>query len=147
MEVATKVDKQTLIDGLNKDLSFEYQAVIMYNSYHAMASGIHRPILTGFFQSEITEELTHAQFLANKITALGGTPTTEAEPVELFTDSREMLEAIRKAETETIKRYVERRKQAEEYGDYGLAADLDEIISDETEHKEETEKLLKDLRA
>lgn len=147
MEVAAKVDKQTLIDGLNRDLSFEYQAVIMYNSYSAMASGIHRPILTGFFESEIAEELTHAQFLANKITALGGTPTTEPEPVELFTDSRQMLEAIRKAETETIKRYVERRKQAEEYGDYGLAADLDEIISDETEHKEETEKLLKDLTA
>ena len=147
MEVPTKIDKQTLIDGLNKDLSYEYQAVIMYNSYSAMASGIHRPILTGFFESEIAEELMHAQFLANKITALGGTPTTEPESVELFTDSREMLEAIRKAETETIKRYVERRKQAEEYGDYGLAADLDEIISDETEHKEETEKLLKDLRA
>lgn len=147
MEVATKVDKQTLIDGLNEDLSFEYQAVIMYNSYSAMASGIHRPILTGFFEGEITEELTHAQFLANKITALGGTPTTEPAPVELFTDSRQMLEAIRKAETETIKRYVERRKQAEEFGDYGLAADLDEIISDETEHKEETEKLLKDLRS
>lgn len=145
MEVKTKVDKQTLVDGLNEDLAFEYQAVIMYNSYSAMASGIHRPILTGVFESEISEELQHAQFLANKITALGGRPTTEPAPVELFTDSRDMLEAVLKGETETIKRYVQRRKQAEEYGDYGLAADLDEIISDETEHKEETEKLLKDL--
>jgi len=44
---------------------------------------------------------------------------------------------------ETIARYVERMKQAEAYGDYGLANDLQEIISEETRHKEETEKLLK----
>jgi bacterioferritin len=50
-----------------------------------------------------------------------------------------------KAEAETIERYVKRRKQAEAYGDYGLAADLDTIISDETKHMEETEKLLRGL--
>lgn len=145
METETKVDKQTLIDGLNEDLANEYQAVIMYNTYSAMASGIHRPILTGVFQGEIGEELAHARFLADKITALGGRPTTEPAPVELFTDARQMLEQVLKAESETIKRYVERRKQAEEFGDYGLAAELDNIISDETSHKEETEKLLRDL--
>ncbi len=145
MQVETKVDRDTLVEGLNEDLSYEYQAVIMYNSFTAMASGIHRPILTGFFETEILEELRHAQFLANKITALGGTPTTTPAPVELYTGARDMLEAVLKAETETIERYVQRRKQAEEFGDYGLAADLDEIISDETEHKEETAKLLKDL--
>lgn len=139
------MDKQTLIDGLNEDLAHEYQAVLMYNTYAAMASGIHRPILKNFFESEITDELRHAAFLANKITALGGTPTTEPAPLDIVTDSRSMLEQVRKAEADTIKRYVQRRKQAEEFGDFGLANDVDEIISDETEHKEETEKLLRDL--
>ena len=58
-----------------------------------------------------------------------------------------MLRQVYKAEAETIDRYVQRRRQAEAFGDYGLAADLDEIISDETEHKEETEKLLRDFAA
>lgn len=141
----TNVDKQELIDGLNTDLAHEYQAVLMYNTYAAMASGIHRPILKTFFESEIADELQHAAFLANKITALGGRPTTAAAPLDVVDDSRGMLEQVQKAEADTIKRYVERRRQAEAYEDYGLAADLDEIISDETEHKEETEKLLRNL--
>jgi len=134
--------KEELVRGLNQDLSNEYQAVIMYTSYAAMASGIHRPLLKAFFEEEIPDELRHAQFLSNKITALGGQPTTVPVAFELAQDSHEMLKQVLKAETDTIKRYVERRKQAEDFGDYGLATDLDDIISDETKHREETEKLL-----
>ncbi len=138
-------DKQTLIDGLNDDLAHEYQAIVMYNSFAAMVSGIHRPMLKGFFEAEIPEELQHAQFLADKITALGGTPTTQPAALDLPSSADEMLRMVLDAETETIRRYVERRKQAEAFEDYGLAADLDGIISDETKHKEETEKLLRNL--
>ena len=140
-------DRQALIDGLNDDLAHEYQAVLMYTSYAALVSGIHRPMLKGFFEAEIPEELAHAQFLANKITALGGMPTTEPAPLDLEREATAMLRQVLAAETETIERYVERRKQAEAFGDYGLAAELDAIISDETRHKEETDKLLRDLGA
>lgn len=140
-------DKQTLIDGLNDDLAHEYQAILMYNSYAALVSGIHRPMLKGFLEAELPEEMAHAQFLANKITALGGTPTTKPTPLNLERQPEDMLAQVLEAETETIKRYVERRKQAEAFEDYGLAAELDTIISDETRHKEETEKLLRDLGA
>ena len=143
--MADQIDKQTLIDGLNEDLAHEYEAVIMYNSYAAMVSGIHRRTLKEFFEIELPDELQHAQFLANKITALGGTPTTTPAELELPEGAHAMLEQVLKAETETIERYVTRRRQAEAYGDYGLAADLDGIISDETTHKEETDKLLRDL--
>lgn len=139
------VTKEELVEGLNEDLGHEYQAIVMYNSYAAMATGIHRPLLKTFFQAEIPEEMLHAQFLADKITALGGTPTTRPIELRLVDDTKRMLEQVLEAETETIQRYVTRRKQAEAYGDYGLAADLDGIISDETKHKEETEKLLRDM--
>ena len=138
-------DKEALIDGLNTDLAHEYQAILMYNSYAALVSGIHRPMLKGFFEVELPEELAHAQFLANKITALGGMPTTVPTPLDLARKPEEMLHQVLEAESETIKRYVERRKQAEAFEDYGLAAELDTIISDETRHKEETEKLLRDI--
>jgi bacterioferritin len=139
-------DRQALLDGLNTDLSHEYQAILMYNSYASMVYGMHRPTLKQFFEGELPEELTHAQLLADKITALGGTPTTEPAPLELATEPKAMLEQVLQAETETIERYVERRRQAEEASEYGLATELDDIIRDETEHKEETEKLLRDLR-
>lgn len=135
-----------LVDGLNTDLAHEYQAILMYNSYAAMVYGMHRPTLKQFFETELPEELTHAQLLADKITALGGTPTTEPAPLDLVTEPKAMLKQVLEAETETIDRYVERRRQAEEANAYGLVTDLDDIIRDETEHKEETEKLLRDLR-
>jgi hypothetical protein len=34
----------------------------------------------------------------------------------------------------TIARYVERRRQAEEAGEPGLAVDLDDVIADESKH-------------
>ena len=139
------MDKQALIDKLNEDLGYEYQAVLMYNTYAAMASGIHRPILRDFFQEEVPDELAHAQFLANKITSLGGTPTTKPVDFELAQDSRAMLEQIVEAEGDAIERYGERHEEAEAFGDRGLAAELDDIIRDETNHKEETEKLLRDI--
>jgi bacterioferritin len=142
---ASSLSKQSLIDGLNTDLAHEYQAILMYNSYAAMVYGMHRPTLKQFFEGELPEELAHAQLLADKITALGGTPTTEPAPLTLATEPTAMLHQVLKAESETIDRYVERRRQAEEAGEYGLATDLDDIIRDETEHKEETEKLLRDI--
>lgn len=140
-----KPSKEDLVKGLNEDLAHEYQAVIMYTTYAAMATGIHRPTLKTFFEAEIVEELKHAQFLAEKVTALGGTPTTQPASVEYNSSTHDMLKAVRNAEVETINRYVERRQQAEAYGDFGLAVDLDDIISDETRHKEESDKLLKGM--
>jgi bacterioferritin len=137
------MDKETLIRGLNLDLSHEYQAVIMYTTYGSRVSGIHRRELRAFFEAEIPDELQHAQFLADKIAALDGQPITKPQDVHQTDDPKKMLENVLKAESETITRYVERRKQAEEYGDYGLVNELEDIISDETNHKEETEKILR----
>lgn len=135
--------KEDLIKGLNINLAHEYQAIVMYNTYAAIVSGIHRRELKAFFESELPEELMHAQFLANKVAALGGQPITEPAEVPVTANPREMLENVLKAEMETIALYIERRGQAEAYGDFGLVNDLEDIISDETEHKEETEKLLR----
>ena len=137
------VDKATLIEGLNEDLAHEYQAIIMYNTYAAAVAGVHRNELKSFFLDEVVDELEHAQFLAAKITALGGTPVTTAAPVEYTTEARQMVENAARAEAETIKRYGQRMKQAAAFGDYGLEAKLGDLIADETEHKEEAEMLLR----
>jgi bacterioferritin len=134
-----------LIEGLNADLAGEYQAVIMYNTYAASVFGIHRKELEGFFRSEVPDEIKHAEFLANKVAALGGTPATVPNTVSVpeNKDVRGMIEAVRDAEAETIQRYAQRREQAEAVGDIGLMNDLEDIISDETRHKEEAEKMLR----
>ena len=133
---------QELIDGLNEDLRGEFQAVIMYRLYASMVQGPYRPELRAFFSNEIPDELMHAQILADKIAALGGTPAATAAPVRVVTDAKEMLRTALQAEIETLERYVERRSQAEAVGEHGLAARFDDIISDETNHRDELQQML-----
>jgi bacterioferritin len=133
---------QELIDGLNEDLRGEFQAVIMYRLYASMVQGPYRQELRTFFANEIPEELAHAQILADKISALGGVPAAEAAPVPVVQDAREMLAAALEAEQSTIERYVKRRGQAERAGEHGLAAQFDDIIADETNHRDELRQML-----
>lgn len=137
--------KDQIISGLNEDLAGEYQAIVMYITYAAKVTGPHRESMKEFFNSEIAGELTHAQLLANKIAALGGTPATRPKEVALADDLKSMLQNVAQAESDTIKRYKTRMEQAEEFGDFGLSNDLQTIISDETKHKEEAEMLLRGL--
>ena len=137
----TKVPKE-LIDGLNEDLRGEFQAVIMYRLYASMVQGPYRQELRTFFANEIPEELAHAQLLADKISAMGGTPAATAAPVTVVADAKGMLEAALEAEVETLARYVKRRKQAEDAGEHGLAAEFDDVIADETRHRDELRQML-----
>jgi bacterioferritin len=137
--------KKQLIDGLNQDLAGELGAVIQYATYAAVASGFERPQLVTFFQQEIADELLHAQFLADKIAALGGTPTTKPDAVTIPETNGELLEEVLAAETRAIAGYTDRISQADAVGDIGLKVQLEDIIRDETSHREETLKLLAKL--
>jgi bacterioferritin len=137
------MDKQALIDALNRDLAGELQAIIQYLTYSSRVTGPWRPQLVQFMQTEIQDELLHAQFLADKIAALGGEPTTTPRPVPPAATPRDMLKAILEAELQAGREYAERAKQAEEFGDKGLAVQLENMVLDETGHAEETAKLLK----
>jgi bacterioferritin len=95
-----------------------------------------------FFQTEVADDQQHAQFLAHKLAALGGEPAVTPKPMVVTHDAREMLEQVRQAETATIANYRERLEQAEAAGDIGLKVRLEEIVADETNHKEEVEKIL-----
>ena len=138
------MDKQTLIDHLNEDLASELSAIIQYITYAAKATGPYRPQLSEFFLAEVTDEQEHAQYLANKIVALGGEPITEPNPIKPAANNREMLEAVLEAENRAIGNYTERAKQAEAYGDKGLMVQLEDMVRDETGHSEETARMLRD---
>lgn len=138
------MDKQTLIKNLNEDLAGELGAIIQYLTYAAKANGPYRPQLVQFFGAEVTDEQMHAQFLANKIVALGGEPTTTPRPVPAASTNREMLEAVLAAERQATADYTQRAQEAEAYGDKGLVVQLEDMIRDESGHSEETERILSD---
>lgn len=138
------MDKNTLIKNLNDDLSSELAAIIQYIVYAAKVTGPYRPQLVDFFLQEVPDEQGHAQFLANKIAALGGTPTTVPQPVAEASSNKALLEAVLKAERAAVQGYKERAKQAEDFGDKGLSVQLEDMVRDETGHAEEVERILRD---
>jgi bacterioferritin len=138
------VDKKKLIKKLNEDLAGEFGAIIQYITYAAKATGPYRPQLSQFFLAEVADEQAHAQFLANKIVALGGEPTTTPRPVEETSTNREMLQAVLKAERRAQADYTQRAKDAEAFKDKGLAVQREDMGRDESGHAEETERILRD---
>jgi len=138
------MDKETMIAHLNQDLANELSAIIQYTTYAAKATGPYRPQLTQFFLAEVPDEQMHAQYLANKIAALGGEPTTVPTKVAQASTNREMLEAVLVAEREATIGYTKRAEEAEEFGDKGLAVQLEDMVRDESGHAEEVERILCD---
>jgi bacterioferritin len=138
------MSKEALIQALNQDLAGELGAIIQYITYAAKATGPYRPQLSQFFLAEVSDEQLHAQFLANKIVALGGEPTTRPVDLPQVTTNKEMLEAVLVAEKTAIEAYTRRVVEAEEFGDKGLVVQLEDIVRDESSHAEETERMLRD---
>ena len=138
------MDRQELIGKLNEDLAGELSAIIQYLTYAAKATGPFRPQLAEFFLAEVADEQGHAQFLANKIVAMGGEPVTLPRPVAPAGSNREMLEAVLAAEKQAVADYTERARQADELGEKGLAVQLEDMVRDESGHSEETERILRD---
>ncbi|MGH7457938.1 MAG: ferritin-like domain-containing protein [Longimicrobiaceae bacterium] len=139
-------DAKALIDALNEDLAAEYQAVIMYRTYASLVSGPYRQELRAFFEGEIPDELSHAAFLADKIVALGGHPTTSVPPVPEPRDNRAMLENALQAEIDTIERYTRRIDQADELGEISIKVHLEDLVVDESQHRDDLRRMLKDWR-
>lgn len=135
-------DNTSLIDGLNEDLAAEYEAVIMYRTYASLVSGPWRQELRAFFEGEIPDELGHAGYLADKIVALGGTPTVAPGAIPVAKDNKEMLENSLQAEIDTIARYTRRVEQAESAGEVALKVQLENMILDETTHRDDIRRML-----
>ena len=139
---APNTDREVLIAGLNHDLAGEYQAILMYIHYSATLTGPFRRELRALFQAEVADEQGHAQFLADKIAAMGGEPTTEPRPVRHVNEPRQMLDCALSAEIQAIADYTTRIGQAEACGEIGLKVALENQLADETRHKEEIERII-----
>lgn len=118
--------------------------MIQHLTYAAKASGTYRPQLVQFFGAEIEDERLHAEYLADKIGALGGEPTTVPRPVPAASGNREILEAVLAAELRAVEDYTKKAEEAEAFGDEGLAVHLEDMVRDETGHSEETTRVLYD---
>lgn len=86
-------------------------------------------------EKHASEELHHAIVIAKHVDYLGGAPTVTPKPVVVTDDAKAMLRADLDNETETIRQYRRRLREAERLGEYAIAEDLREILRDEQEHQ------------
>ncbi len=124
-----------LVDALNEDLAREYQAIIAYTVYSNVLSGAQWMNIAAELKVHAGEELQHAMILADQIDYLGGMPTATPKPVKLSKKAEDMLRFDLDNETETIRNYRQRVKQAEAVGHYALAEQIRQIITQEQDHQ------------
>src|SRR6476659_9389703 len=62
-----KITRKVLIDGLNEDLSREYQAIIAYVNYSQVLKGAQYMNIAKELEAHAAEELQHALIVAKQI--------------------------------------------------------------------------------
>ena len=132
---ASPISVKGLIDALNEDLSREYQDIIAYTVYSSVLSGAKWMNIAAELKLHAAEELQHAMILADQIDYLGGSPTATPKPVKLSKKAEDMLRFDLDNESDTIRNYRQRVKQAEALGHYALSEQLRKIIAQEQNHQ------------
>ncbi|MDY7075728.1 MAG: ferritin-like domain-containing protein [Chloroflexota bacterium] len=149
------IDVENLIEKLNKALADEWLAYYQYWVGAKVAKGPMRGAVTAELVQHATEELGHAELLANRILQLGGTPLLKPAdwyemtncgyeaPTDPYVEA--LLEQNIKGEQcaiETYQQLVELTKDADPVT-YEMAL---AIMADEIEHEEDLQAIAEDIQ-
>ena len=131
----TKITRKQLIDGLNDDLSREYQAIIAYVNYSQVLKGAAYMNIADQLQQHSAEELAHALTISRQIDYLGAMPTVTPKPVKTSDKAKDMLRFDLDNENETIRNYRDRIRQCEALGEFAMAEQIRKILTQEQDHQ------------
>ncbi len=90
----SSINKQEVVDQLNRILECELAGVVRYTHYSMMIFGYSRIPIVKWFQDEATESLAHAQQAGELVTRLGGHPSLAIGPL-LETHQHDIGEILR----------------------------------------------------
>jgi len=133
---------EELIKGLNFALNREVSTFLRYMLQGASIKGAEWEAARQMYLSEVTDEVGHAQYLANKIVMLGGTPELKPDLTPPPADVRTMLENDIAEEQIDVKGYIELAGLAEKEGLVDLKMKMEDQAADEAGHAEEMLRLL-----
>ncbi|MDP2497169.1 MAG: ferritin-like domain-containing protein [Candidatus Palauibacterales bacterium] len=135
------MDRQELIDGLNEQLNREVTTFLRYMLQAASITGAKNEPVREMYLEEVTDEVGHAQYLANQIVALGGTPRLDPDLTPPPSDVATMLEQDAAAEVEDVRHYTRLADLADDEGLMALKMAMEDQAADEDEHREEMKRL------
>ncbi len=129
------ITRERLADLLNEDLAREYQAIIAYVVYSQVLTGAQYMDIAAQLEIHARQELDHALILSRQIDYLGKMPVVTPKPVRTSKDAKEMLQFDLDNENETIRNYRDRVRQCEALGEYALAEQIRQILTQEQDHQ------------
>jgi len=144
-----KADRQKVIAVLNEVLATEIVCTLRYRRHYFMASGINSESVKAEFLQHATEEQQHADWVAERITQLGGEPNfnpdglakrSHAEYVE-GSDLRSMIREDLVAERIAVETYSEIVRWLGD-GDPTTRKLIEAILKTEEEHADDMKNLL-----
>jgi bacterioferritin len=97
-----KMDVEAQIECLNKALRLQHRSVLMYSVTAGSVIGLEYQAHADKMRKHAVSELEDATRLVEKITALGGIPTTEVAEIEFNEDPAQALEQLIACEGETL---------------------------------------------
>jgi bacterioferritin len=142
-------DKDTVIRILNNALATELVCILRYRRHYYMVSGIAAEVVSQEFLKHAEEEQEHADWLAERITQLGGEPDFSPEGLQINshteyiegTGLKDMLKENLVAERIAIDTYREIIKYLGD-NDPTTKRILEDILAVEEEHADDMSSLL-----
>jgi bacterioferritin len=133
---------QELIEGLNHALNREVTTFLRYMLQAASIKGAEFQSVRLMYETEVADEVGHAQYLANQIVMLGGAPQLTPDLTKPPSDVRTMLKNDIEQERIDVEHYMKLAKLAEIAGLVALKMKMEEQAADEDGHRQEMERLL-----
>jgi bacterioferritin len=134
-----------LMELLNKAIARELQVSIQYMWQHVLWKGVKGFSVKDELKKIAITEMKHAEEIAERLSYLGGIPTTKPDPIFIGETLKEMIEQDKKDEENAIKLYKEIIKKAEEEGDIVTADIFKKILTDEEKHHDTFTSLLEEI--
>jgi len=133
---------EKLKELLNRAIAREIQVSIQYMWQHVLAVGIKSAAVEEIFKKTAITEMKHAKAIAERLSYLGGKPTTKPDPIFIGESLEEMIRNDVKAEEEAIALYKQTIKVAADEEDTTTRRLFEEILEEEEEHHDTFTKLL-----
>ena len=129
------ITREHLVELLNEDLAREYQAIIAYVVYSQVLKGAEYMNIAEQLETHAHDELKHALIISRQIDYLGKMPSVTPKPVRVSNKAKDMLRFDLENENETIRQYRDRVRQCEALGEFAMAEQIRQILTNEQDHQ------------
>lgn len=138
------MNKQKVIDTLNRIMELELAGVVRYTHYALMVYGFNRIPIVDWLRQNADEGLLHARQAGELVTWLGGHPSLGIGPL-LETHQHDIGDILRESlahEGEALKGYYELLELVKDQ-DVRLEEYARDMIAEEIAHADEVNKMLR----